>query len=226
MVLAAVGVVVVRALNEPEPSQNLVARDLLLAPRTLPGSGWELDTEVQGTLDKVLDSPTVLDCLGLPVVPDDQPDPGTLESRDTQTSEVYVVPGVSVQTAGVIAPSEEVAGDIVEALQAPGFDLCRDDFTSFARSLGLSEDTVDYSTPPLYTEPGLPELPEVVTASSRRIDVPLSDSPNDVDSYVIDYVFLAAGSAVACVGIWSYGEPVDPEMRDAVLVELVDRLTD
>lgn len=224
--LAVAGFFVVRVLNAPEPSQNLVALDLLLEPRDFPGDGWELNTDVTGTLNPVLETSAVLECLGLPQIAQDQPDADDLDARDLRISEVYVVPGVSVQTAGVITASEAQAGDIVDALGPPGFDLCREDFTSFARNFGLTGDTVDYGATPVYSEPALPELTDVVTASSRRIVVPLLESDNGVGSYVIDYVFLAAGSAVACLGIWSYDEPVQTAVRDAVITELVDRLTD
>ncbi|MGI8691540.1 MAG: serine/threonine protein kinase [Geodermatophilaceae bacterium] len=224
--LAAGGVFAVRALNEPEPRQNVVALDLLLGPADLSGDGWELDTDVTGTLSKVFDDSTLLPCLGLPVIPDDGEDPGALDVRDLRTSGVYVVPGISVQTAGVITSSEAQAGDVVESLGPPGFDLCLDEFTSLARSLSLSGDSVDYNVPPALSEPALPVLADVVVGSSRRIDVPLAGSDTGAESFVIDYVFLAAGSSVACLGIWNYDGPVDTGLRDAAIAMLVGKLTE
>ncbi len=83
---------------------------------------------------------------------------------------------------------------------------------------------MDYEQPLRYTEPDLPELPDLVDAATRRIVVPLTEGGGD--SYVIDYVVVGVGPAVAFAGFFRYGDPVDDDVRFAVIETLVGELTE
>lgn len=223
--LAVGGFFVVRVLNEPEPAQDLVARDLLLGPSQLPGGGWALNTEAEGTLNPIVRGDgDLLECLGLPVRGEDDDDTeDDLEVRDLDLSSVYTARDTFVQTGGAI-DSEPAALALVEAFRSPGFDLCVDQAESFATGLQSTDDRVDYDQQLRYTEPDLPELPDLVDASTRRIVVPLTEGGGD--AYVIDYVLVGVGPAVAFAGFFQYGDPVDDDVRFAVIETLVDELTE
>ncbi len=227
LALVVAAVVVVQQVTEPEPAQNLVAADLLLGPDGLLGAGWELDPDNDGygPLDLFFDSSDLLECLGLPVVPEDGELPGTLVSRDLTLSGSYLSGTTTVQTGGIILSSQDAALQVVGSLRPPGFDLCRDDIESVARSRPPPDSTFGYETETRFAEPSLPELADVVDASATRIVVPL-DETDGVSAYTVEFVLVSAGAAVACAGIKAEGDQVDPELRAEVIANLVDALTD
>lgn len=221
-VLAVVGVVVVRKLAAPEPRQNLVGQDLLLTEEDLPGGGWALpESGSSGPLSRFfVEGESLLTCLALPVVPLGT-NAGMLNSRDVTVSDTYVDGELAAQTAGIITETTAQAEAITGALSPPG--RCPSDLGTVGTSLA---DSVDYAVDVGYEVVDLPDLPGSIFGAGERIVVPLAGSDTGESTFVVELVFLAAGSAVACAGLVAYGDQVPPDLRASVVEQLVGLLTE
>lgn len=219
--LVAGGVVLIRELTEPSPAADLLGSDIVLAADDLPGAGWEIsDSAFDGPLTEFFaTSPELLSCLVLPVV-DSGGAEGSLAARDLELSDVYLAEPVRAQTAGIITTSTVSAQAIVQTLEPPG--RCPSELQSLAYGLAVD---VDFEPDVRYEAVPLSDLPGAVTGSGQRVVVPLSGSDTGASEFVVEFVFLAAGSAVAAVGLAAYGEVPD-ELRASVVEQLVDKLTE
>ncbi|MBA3250596.1 MAG: hypothetical protein H0T66_09910 [Geodermatophilaceae bacterium] len=219
--LAVTGVIVVRALTAPEPRQGLVGSDLLLGADDLPGAGWTFDDSgSSGPLRAFVTAEGLLTCLVLPMI-DMGTDAGTLAGRDVTVSDLFVDEDSGVQTAGIIMPSPGQAEAVVGALRPPG--RCPSDLGSLGTSLTSD---IDFESDVTYQSVDLPDLAGAIDGAGERIVVPLSDSESGESTFVVELIFLASGAAVAGAGLFAYGDEVPPELRDSVVEQLAELLTE
>ncbi len=221
MALAVTGVIVVRALTAPEPRQGLVGSDLLLGADDLPGAGWTFDDSgSSGPLRAFVTAEGLLTCLVLPMI-DMGTDAGTLAGRDVTVSDLFVDGDSGVQTAGIIMPSPGQAEAVVGALRPPG--RCPSDLGSLGTSLTSD---IDFESDVTYQSVDLPDLAGAIDGAGERIVVPLSDSESGESTFVVELIFLASGAAVVGAGLFAYGDEVPPELRDSVVEQLAELLTE
>jgi len=219
--LAVTGVVVARELTAPEPAQGLVGSDLLLGEDDLPGAGWAFDESgSSGPLRAFVTDESLLTCLVLPMI-DTGTDAGALDGRDVTVSDVFVDGDSGVQTAGIITRTPGEAQDIVGALRPPG--RCPSELSS----LGTASATdVDFSAEVTYESVDLPDLTGAIEAAGERIVVPLTGSDTGESTFVVELIFMASGTAVACAGLMAFGDEVPSGLRDSVVAQLAELLTE
>lgn len=85
---------------------------------------------------------------------------------------------------------------------------------------------IDFESDVTYQSVDLPDLAGAIDGAGERIVVPLSDSESGESTFVVELIFLASGAAVVGAGLFAYGDEVPPELRDSVVEQLAELLTE